>query len=96
MMCEGKDMKVIAEPVDMIAMFRKREGCRPVPCRFRYTDRRGDRVEVHVDKVLRIEDLKIGGIDTYNYTCQSLIGDMLRIYVLKYFLAQARWELYKM
>ncbi|MGN1381541.1 MAG: hypothetical protein ACI4W2_01845 [Eubacterium sp.] len=89
-------MKVIAEPVDMIAVFRKREGCRPVPYRFRYTDRRGDRIEVHVDKVLRIENLKIGGIDTYNYTCQSLIGDMLRIYVLKYFLAQARWELYKM
>ena len=50
---------------------------------------------MRVDKVLSIEDLKIGGIDTYNYTCQSLIGDMLRIYVLKYFLAQARWELYK-
>lgn len=47
---------------------------------------------MRVDKVLSIEDLKI---DTYNYTCQSLIGDMLRIYVLKYFLAQARWELYK-
>ena len=88
-------MRVVAEPVDMIAVFRKRNGCRPVPYKFRYTDRYGEGVEVRVDKVLSIEDLKIGGIDTYNYTCQSLIGDMLRIYVLKYFLAQSRWELYK-
>lgn len=88
-------MRVVAEPVDMIAFFRKRDGCRPVPYRFRYTDRSGESVEVHVDQVLAIEDLKIGGIDTYNYTCQSLIGNILRMYVLKYFLAQARWELYK-
>lgn len=88
-------MRVVAEPVDMIAFFRKRDGCRPVPYRFRYTDRSGESVEVHVDQVLSIEDLKIGGMDTYNYTCQSLIGDILRIYVLKYFLTQARWELYK-
>lgn len=88
-------MRVVAEPIDMIAVFHGKPGSHPEPYRFRFVDRYGDQVVVKVDRVLSVELLKIGGIDTYNYTCQSMIRDIMRMYVLKYVISQARWELYK-
>ncbi|MGI6211302.1 MAG: hypothetical protein ACOYJJ_01830 [Anaerovoracaceae bacterium] len=86
-------MKIVARPVDMIAVFY--EGKRPMPWRFRYLDPGGELVTVQVDRVISTEDRRIAGISTYNYCCQSRIRSEERRYELKYFLKDARWELYK-
>ena len=93
-------MKIVSEPVDMIAKFAVSEGKRrsaekPIPCKFRYTDLAGISREIHVDKVVSSESAVSGGVKAYIYRCQSIIENMEKIYELKYIIGECRWELYK-
>jgi hypothetical protein len=85
-------MKIVAQPIDVIATFGRKE---PVPYKFKYSQESGERVEVRIDKIITIENMRIAGIETLIYTCQSQIGSELRLYQLKYIIGQYRWELYK-
>ncbi|MCI2061405.1 MAG: hypothetical protein LKJ83_01350 [Eubacteriaceae bacterium] len=49
-----------------------------------------------MDKFINIEEKKIAGIRTINYSCQSRIGGRDIRYELKYVIDDPRWELYKM
>lgn len=93
-------MKIVAEPVDMIAKFAsgdKKRGAseKPLPCKFRYTDLAGIAREIHVDRIIS-SDLEVsGGVRAYIYRCQSVVENMEKIYELKYIIGDCRWELYK-
>ena len=86
-------MKIVAKPINTIVVFN--ESKRPTPYRFKYKDEGGETRDVKVDKIISIDEKKIAGIRTYNYTCLSVIGDIEKVYELKYIIGEARWELYK-
>lgn len=85
-------MKMLRQPVDMIAVFHKSEP--PEPYRFRYTKDGKDYV-IKVDKVLDIMLDQYGNTRNYTYKCQSIIGRRERIFELKYIGSKVSWELYK-
>ena len=85
-------MKMLRQPVDMIAVFHKDEP--PEPYRFRYTKDGRDFV-IKVDKVLDIEQDQYGNTRNYTYRCQSIIGRRERVFELKYIGSKVCWELYK-
>ena len=93
-------MKIVAEPVDMIAKFasgsRRCDGSeKPLPCKFRYTDLAGISREIHVDRIISSELAVSGGVRAYIYRCQSIVENIEKIYELKYVIGECRWELYK-
>jgi len=87
-------MKILAKPINVIAVFN--EGRIPVPRRFRFEDDAGETREVTVDRVSETERRKIAGIDSIVYRCQSEILGETRLYELKYVISSYSWELYKM
>lgn len=94
-------MKIVSEPVDMIARFTsagdrgEKNGEKPVPCKFRYTDIAGVSREVRIDRIISAYPGIFGGVRAYIYRCQSVIGNTEKIYELKYIIGECRWELYK-
>lgn len=87
-------MKILAEPIDAVVMFRGKEN--PRPYRFRYDDSDGHSQVIRIDKVLDVEETKIAGMRALVYRCQSEIKGSAVLYELKYRIADCRWELYKM
>ncbi len=86
-------MKMLRQPIDMIAVFHKNEP--PEPYRFRFM-RDGMEHVIKVDKVLDIELDHYGNTRNYTYKCQSIIGRRERVFELKYIGSNVTWELYKM
>lgn len=87
-------MKIIAEPIDALVMFRG-NGV-PRPYKFRYEDENSLAHEIKIDKVIQVDQTKKAGIKALVYRCQSEIGNQLMVYELKYLIEECRWELYKM
>ena len=87
-------MKILAEPIDALVMFRGREN--PRPYKFRYSDRTSEVHEVKIDKILQVDEIKTAGIRALVYRCQSEINGTYALYELKYVIEDCRWELYKM
>lgn len=87
-------MKILAEPIEAIVKFKSKE--KPIPYKFRYTDREEMSHEVKVERILMVEETKLAGIRAFIYRCQSEINGTLKLYELKYLVSDCRWELYKM
>lgn len=85
-------MKMLRQPVDMIAVFHKNEP--PEPYKFRCS-REGRDYEIKVEKVVDIALEQYGNTKNYIYRCQSIIGRRERVYELKYIGSKVSWELYK-
>ncbi len=86
-------MKIVAKPIDVIAVFSGRK--KPIPYKFKFYDASEEKVEIAVSKIQCVEERKLAGIDTLIYTCQSEFFGIEKIYQLKYIIGQYRWELYK-
>ena len=87
-------MKILARPVQAIAVFK--ESKYPMPYRFKYEETDGSMRDVTVDRIYFINEQKIAGIWSYVYRCQSVMDGQELVYELKYLLDEARWQLYKM
>lgn len=85
-------MKVLAQPIEMIAWFT--EGGVPTPMKFKLNFE-DNPVVVKVDKVISKEVEKFAGNNMYLYKCQSIIDNIERVYELKYELKTCRWILFK-
>ena len=85
-------MKIVSEPIEVVAIFR-RKGY-PEPVKFRHIQD-GMNVKVNVDKVIRVDETGIVGARTLVYVCQSEINGTMKPYELKYNLDKYAWELYK-
>ncbi len=86
-------MKVVAQPIDAIVVFKGKG--HPLPYKFRYTDTYGESRVIYVGKILYVDERRLAGIDMLVYECQSTIDDADIRYQLKYFIVSCRWELYK-
>lgn len=86
-------MKIVARPVDMIAVFY--QGRHPVPHKFKYLSPDGSMKYIHVERIFASEVRKNGNSEIILYQCQSRIEGEAKRYELKFFLKEARWELYK-
>lgn len=86
-------MKIVAKPIEMIAVFHP--SGTPEPYKFRMTEDDGQRIVVKVDKILESEKSRIAGIECIIYRCQSIISGLERRYELKFVMSKCHWELYK-
>lgn len=90
-----RSMKILSEPIDAIVKFTKGKG-HPVPYKFRYADKEQLNHEIKIDKIVTITELKLAGIRSIIYLCQSKIDGIEMLYELKYLISDCKWELYKM
>lgn len=79
-------MKVVNEPVDMIAVFRSNTG-KITPFKFKYKD-----IPVKVQKVAKIYEEKLAGNKRIVFVC---IHNEKDIYELKYEIDTHKWFLFK-
>ncbi|SHJ30331.1 hypothetical protein SAMN02745975_01746 [Geosporobacter subterraneus DSM 17957] len=86
-------MKVVRKPIDVSAIFYQ-EGV-IVPIKFRIQKSDESWVVVKVDRVIAKELEKLAGNKMWVFTCESTIGDMQRLYQLKYELDTCQWMLFK-
>lgn len=86
-------MKVINKGIDMIC--RIDETGIPKPIKFQITEDDESIQIIQIDKILHAECEKKAGNKMYVYTCQVTIYDMEKIIVLKYFIDECRWILFK-
>ncbi len=86
-------MKIVAKPIDMIAVFYEEKT--PRPYKFRITEENGERQEVTIEKIIQVETSQLAGTKSLIYTCQSNVLDKVWTYQLKYIIERYRWELYK-
>ena len=86
-------MKIIAKPINVVACFI--HGDPPMPYKFKVEEDHTV-LEIRVEKILKIEQSMLAGIDAIIYTCQSIIRGTERRYDLKYIKKDCSWELYQM
>ncbi|QZY56735.1 hypothetical protein [Crassaminicella profunda] len=86
-------MKVVAKPIEMIAWFEQNGA--PHPIRFRLKNNDECWNIIKVERVITVEKEKLAGNYMYVFTCQSVINDVTKVYVLKYELSSCKWVLFK-
>ena len=85
-------MKVVAKPIEVIAWFDT-EGIHPI--RFRLKD--GEVLKViKIEKVMYTFEEKQAGNKILVYRCRSRIGEVDRIFEIKYDVNTLKWLLFKM
>lgn len=86
-------MKVIAKPIEMIALSDATGDIKPIKFRMVLEDKSLSTVKI--DRIVKRETSKKAGEIAYIYTCESLIKDELKLYELRYTLSSCIWVLYK-
>lgn len=85
-------MKIIAKEIEMIASFKNGE--RPIPVRFKFFD--NEQIEViKVARIISTDEEKPAGKRMFIYRCQSIFGNIEKIYELKFEVEKCRWLLFK-
>jgi hypothetical protein len=87
-------MKLIAKPVEMVAHTNEKGEIRPYRFRVKL-DEEPEKV-IKVDKVIFKQTEKLAGNPMILYKCQSLDGEEVRYFDLKYELNTCRWILFRM
>lgn len=87
-------MKVLMQPIEMIAWFK--EDNYPIPLRYRITSEDMSNVVIKVDRILFKEEEKLAGNRMILYRCESIVNQTQRIFELKYEISTCKWYLYKM
>ena len=82
-------MRVVMEPIEMIAWFDLPGTPRPI--RFRH-----DGNVVKVEMIIRLSEEKLAGNRMKVYECQSNIDGMMKRFELKYEMNTCKWFLFKM
>ena len=85
-------MKIVREPVDVVALFKRKEA--PVPIKVRM-NLDGREIAVKVDRIIKVQKAKNVGKGEIVYTCQSRLNGVDRVYVLKYLIDDIQWVLHK-
>lgn len=87
-------MKVLMEPIEMIAWFTK-DG-KPHPIKYKLANAEKEDITIKVDKIITREEEKLAGNRMIIFKCQSILDGIKRIYELKYELSTCKWYLFKM
>lgn len=86
-------MKVLMQPVEMVARFSQEGSPRPVKYKITFE---GEPIVITIDKVLLKTEEKLAGNRMLLFRCQSLVNGLLKVFELKYELNTCKWFLYKM
>ena len=86
-------MKIVSKPIKAIAVFEYDDGT-PMPYKFKIMEDSEEEITVQVNKIFGHERKRIAGIESIIYKCQSVFGNIERIYELKYMVSECRWVLY--
>jgi len=82
-------MKIIAEPIEMVAWFD--QSGKPHPIRFRHMGS-----VVKVQQVTHTTEEKLAGNRMKIFRCQSEVDGVMKVFELKYELGTCKWFLWKM
>jgi hypothetical protein len=85
-------MKIVAKDIEVVVWFNK-EGISPI--KFRYEGEDSSYITIKVDKIFSRAEEKYCGNLALVFECQSLIGDEMKLYQLKYFIEECKWILWK-
>ncbi|MGE4273789.1 MAG: hypothetical protein ACRKFN_08815 [Desulfitobacterium sp.] len=86
-------MKVIMQPIEMVARFNEQGIPRPVKFKARFE---GVPVVISIDKIILKTEEKLAGNRMIIFRCQSVINGLLKVFELKYELNTCKWFLAKM
>ncbi len=86
-------MKILAQPIEMIAWFQ--ENNQPRPLKFRMKKNDDTIMVVKIKQINDIREENIAGVKAYVYKCTSSVNGILTTYELKYIINQCKWLLYK-
>lgn len=87
-------MKVISQPIEMIAWFKDKDY--PKPLKFRMSTKSSALEVIKVNKIHEMREEKLAGIQSYVYKCSSSINNTTKVYELKYIIDKCQWILYKL
>jgi len=87
-------MKIIAKPIEMVSWTDMKGNIKPI--RFKIANEDESNSVIKVDKIMFIDREKLAGNDMLLFKCQSLIGNVQRLFELKYELRTCKWMLFKM
>jgi hypothetical protein len=86
-------MKIVAQPIEMVSYTDERGTIKPIRFRMQISDE--PMQVIKIDKII-VKDLeKLAGNLMIVYKCQSLIGDTVKPFEIKYELSTCKWILYK-
>ena len=86
-------MKVLALPIEMVSYTDNKGDINPI--RFRLQVDNEPMQVIKIDKVIAKGVEKFAGNIMIVYKCQSLIGDVIKLFEIKYEVATCKWILYK-
>lgn len=86
-------MKILNKSVECVATFNEK-GI-PKPERIRLTDENGERQVIVIDRIHKMDKIKLKGDEYLVYTCTGIINDTEKVFELRYFKKETRWILYK-
>ncbi len=84
---------ILHKEIDVVCVFYR--GKQPAPRKFKITYNNGDVQTVTVDQIRRVENETPLGLHTIVYACTSEVNGVLIDYVIRYYVKEMRWELYR-
>lgn len=87
-------MKVLAQPIEMISYTNSKGDIRPIRFRIQIGDE--PLKVIKIDKIIHKQLEKFAGNPMILYRCQSIDGDVTKVFEIKYELCSCKWILYKM
>lgn len=85
-------MKVVSKKIEMIAYFKKDGKISPIKFRIEEDDKCQ---VIKIGKIISTDLEKLCGNRMWVFTCSAVIGDVEKIFELKYDLERCSWILYK-
>jgi len=86
-------MNFVEKKIDVITHHTTTGEMRPI--RFQITLEDETKKAFNIDQILKVNKLKKNRKLIRLYTCKTMINDTLRVFELKYYVSEHRWELYK-
>ena len=86
-------MKVLALPIEMVSYTDNKGSIRPIRFRMQINDE--PMQVIKIDKVIVKTTEKLAGNIMIVFKCQSLIGNAIKLFEIKYELASCKWILFK-
>lgn len=85
-------MKVVSKKIEMIAYFKKDGKINPI--RFRIEEENKCQV-IKIEKIISTDMEKLCGNKMWVFTCSAVIGNVEKVFELKYDVEGCSWLLYK-
>lgn len=86
-------MKVVAQPIQMVAWFNEKGTLTPV--RFKLCNKDEKNITIKINKILSTNKETLAGNKMIVYNCQSVLNGIEKLYELKYEMSTCKWMLFK-